>query len=75
MLHFKLPTNEYAIIVEEPIVILHGENDAVIPYSNAAKLKPLLKEKDIFITLPGTGHLDVGSQAVYIQAMDSILVL
>lgn len=56
MLHYRFPTNTFLPAVTAPITIFHGSNDELIPYSNAARLKPLLKPGDEFITIEGGGH-------------------
>ena len=53
MIHYKIPTYEYLQKVIAPVTILHGTADGVIPYSNAARLKPFLKPADKFITIEG----------------------
>jgi pimeloyl-ACP methyl ester carboxylesterase len=41
-----------------PVMIIHGDNDRVVPYSNGAKLFAALREdaRHKFITLEGAGH-------------------
>ncbi|HVU56716.1 MAG TPA: alpha/beta fold hydrolase, partial [Puia sp.] len=59
MLHFKFPTWQHLPQVTAPITIFHGASDGVVPYSNASRLKPLLKKGDEFITIDGGGHNDL----------------
>ncbi|MBS1604049.1 MAG: alpha/beta hydrolase [Bacteroidetes bacterium] len=75
MLHFHLPTNEYLPDVSAPVTIFHGDDDRTIPYGNSARLKPLLKRKDEFITIPGGGHNDLHSFPFFRQKLDSLLSL
>ncbi|MEJ7768040.1 MAG: alpha/beta fold hydrolase, partial [Chitinophagaceae bacterium] len=51
LIHYKFPTFQYLPQVTDPIVIFHGTNDWVVPYSNSLKLKPLLKANDVLITI------------------------
>ncbi len=73
MLHYHFPTNEYLPQVTAPIVIFHGTNDGVIPYSNAEKLKPLLKKNDEFVTIDGGSHNDLDKSPVFQMKLDSLL--
>ncbi|WP_153797943.1 alpha/beta hydrolase [Foetidibacter luteolus] len=73
MVKCKLPTNEYLPKVTAPVTIFHGTEDDVIPYSNAVKLKTLLKPGDEFITLPGGDHRNLNSFPVMQQKLDSLL--
>ena len=54
---YKIPTNEFLADVKYPVSIFHGSDDGVIPYRNAARLKPVLKPTDEFVTIEkGTHH-------------------
>jgi uncharacterized protein len=70
---YKIPSFEYLEKVNYPITIFHGTNDGVIPYSNAKKLKILLKPTDIFITVPGATHQNINATKIYFEIMDSLL--
>lgn len=56
LLRYKLKTWRYIRDCKMPIVLIHGDKDEVIPYSQSLKLKPLLKPSDRLITLPGQPH-------------------
>jgi len=73
MLHYHLPTNEYLPQVTAPIIIFHGTADGVIPYSNAKKLKPLLKKDDEFVTIEGGSHNDLNEFPIIKTKIDSLL--
>ncbi|HEX7906370.1 MAG TPA: alpha/beta fold hydrolase [Chitinophagaceae bacterium] len=75
MLHYKLPTNEYLPWVKAPITIFQGTDDRVIRYSNAKRLKELLKPADEFITIKGGSHNDLYEFKETIQKLDSLLRL
>ncbi|WP_207492231.1 alpha/beta hydrolase [Aridibaculum aurantiacum] len=59
MIRYKFPTNEYLAKVTAPVTIFHGTADGVIPYSNAQRLKEVLKQQDEFITIEGGSHNDL----------------
>ncbi|HMH22887.1 MAG TPA: alpha/beta fold hydrolase [Puia sp.] len=73
MLHYRFPNNEWLPGVTAPVSIFHGTSDGVIPYSNAARLKPLLKPGDEFITIEGGSHNDLYSFPLFRQKLDSLL--
>jgi len=70
---YKMPTNEYLRSVSAPVSIFHGTSDNVIPYTNAAKLKAVLKPSDAFITIPGGHHNDLPSFPQFNHNLDSLL--
>lgn len=73
MLKYRFPTNTYLPAVTAPITVFHGSNDGLIPYSNAALLKPLLKPGDEFITIEGGGHNDLHDFPLFREKLDSVL--
>ncbi|MES1225753.1 MAG: alpha/beta fold hydrolase, partial [Bacteroidota bacterium] len=73
MLHYHFPNNEYIKNVKAPILILHGTDDGVVPYSNAEKLKPLLKPEDKFVTIEGGSHNNLNDFTLFRRQLDSLL--
>jgi alpha-beta hydrolase superfamily lysophospholipase len=73
MIHMKIPTNEYISLVKAPILIVQGTDDGVVPYSNASRLKPLLKPSDFFVTIEGGSHNDLTKYEQYHKSLDSVL--
>ncbi len=73
MLHYHFPTNEYLKDATAPIIIFHGTDDGVVPYSNAKRLIPVLKHNDEFITIDGGSHNDLNSFPLFHQKLDSLL--
>ena len=73
MLHYKVPTYEYLQKVIAPITIFHGDDDGVIPYSNAQQLRPLLKATDQFITIEGGSHNNLYDFPLFRQKLDTLL--
>ena len=69
MLHYHFPTNTRMGNITAPITIFHGSSDGLIPYSNALRLKPLLKSGDEFITIEGGGHNDLHDYLTFRQAL------
>lgn len=73
LLKYKLATNEALPRCRMPIVLIHGDQDEVIPYSQALQLKELLKPGDTLITLPGAGHNGMTDDPAYRNAIKHIL--
>ena len=73
MLHYHFPSNEYLENVTAPIIIFHGTDDGVVPYSDAKKLIPVLKHSDKFITIEGGSHNDLNNFPIFHQTLDSLL--
>lgn len=73
MMHFHFPTHEFLEAVTAPVSIFHGTADVTVPYASANKLKPLLKPKDEFVTIPGGQHNNLTGYDVYTRKIDSLL--
>jgi pimeloyl-ACP methyl ester carboxylesterase len=73
MSNYKIPLYKYLQDVKDPVMIFHGTGDDVIPYSNALKLKPFLKEKDVFITIENGGHNNLNDSPLFNNTLDSLL--
>jgi alpha-beta hydrolase superfamily lysophospholipase len=73
MLHYRLPTNNYLLKVTEPVTVFHGTEDELIPYSNAIRLKSVLKKEDEFITIPGGTHRNLNNFPAMNKKLDSLL--
>jgi uncharacterized protein len=73
MLHYHFPVNEYLQNVTAPIIIFHGTDDGVVPYSNAYKLQSVLKRNDEFVTINDGSHNDLNDFPLFHQKLDSLL--
>jgi len=73
MAMLKLPVGKYLEDVLAPITIFHGDDDELIPYRCAAKLKGELKPADEFITIPGGRHNNLSGFEVFKTKLDSLL--
>lgn len=60
LVHFNMEENGNKIErfskIKAPIVIMHGSEDLIVPYSEALKMKEYFKEQAVLITLDGVGH-------------------
>jgi alpha-beta hydrolase superfamily lysophospholipase len=56
-----------------PVTIFHGTKDALIAYELAEKLRPVLTEKDTFITVPGGGHKNLTDFSEFQEGLDTFL--
>jgi pimeloyl-ACP methyl ester carboxylesterase len=73
MIHVKLPTYQFIPQVDEPILILHGTDDGLIPLSNARRLQVLLKPGDRFVTIEGGSHNDLAAFEEFRKAIANAL--
>lgn len=73
LLKYKLETYKYVTACKMPIILIHGDEDEVIPYSQSLKLKALLKKSDTLVTLNGQTHNGMTYNADYIKALEKIL--
>ncbi len=70
---YKFPTYKFLQDVTEPVTILQGTNDWIVPYRCAVKLKKVLKPADEFIVLEGGSHNDLDSFKRFHVVLDSLL--
>lgn len=73
LIHYEFPTYRFLPDVMEPITIIQGTDDGVVPYSQAQKLLPLLKPNDKFVTIEGGSHNDLSTYPIYQHVLDSLL--
>lgn len=71
---YNLGTTEYLDRINTPITILHGNNDELIPLSNAAHLLKFMKPKDAFYVFEKGKHNTLSQFDLYKKVVDSLLV-
>lgn len=69
----KLPSGKYLQDVFVSITIFHGDDDEVIPFRCAAKLKKVLKPTDEFVTIYDGRHNNLAEFDVFKRKLDSLL--
>jgi fermentation-respiration switch protein FrsA (DUF1100 family) len=50
--------------VRAPVLVVHGQNDTVVPISLGERLYGLARMPKRFVRIPGAGHNDLGVHAV-----------
>ena len=50
--------------VKAPVLVVHGENDAVVPVTFGERLYSLVQAPKRFVRIANAGHNDLGEQAV-----------
>lgn len=73
LLRYPLPTHEWIRQVAAPIVLFHGDQDAVVPYNSSVRLQALLKPTDQFVTISGGSHVDLLEQPQYEEVIAQLL--
>jgi pimeloyl-ACP methyl ester carboxylesterase len=56
-----------------PILLVHGDNDPVIPFDCSLQLKEDLKKTDIFVPIKGQDHNNFEENSTYLEAATSFL--
>ena len=73
-LPYKLPSFQYLQDVNCPILILHGTQDEVVPYSSGKKLYETLVNKNVrFITITNGKHNNLSEYKDYWEAVTNFL--
>jgi len=73
MIRYQFSTFEYLPKVTDPVIMIHGTDDGVIPYRHARRLKPLLKKTDKLVTVEGGAHNNLFSFPEVPLVIDSLL--
>jgi pimeloyl-ACP methyl ester carboxylesterase len=47
-----------------PVLVVHGDNDAVVPIALGKRLYGLIQAPKHFVSVAGAGHNDLGARAV-----------
>lgn len=69
----QFPNVEHLRQAALPILIFHGTRDLVVPYACAVKLKAVLKPGDLFITIQGGSHNNLGKFPEYQYQLEAWL--
>lgn len=59
LLRYRLPSNEWVKKIKSPILVIHGTDDQVIPYSHGQRLFNEVPGKKEFLTIKGGSHNDL----------------
>lgn len=73
LLKYPFETNVHLQNVKVPTLIVHGDQDAVLPFEGGKQLSELLKKTDLFVRLPGYGHDDMEKNADFRSALSTFL--
>ncbi len=73
LLKYKFESNQYITKVKSPIYILHGTNDAVIPFKSGKKLFKLVEAKATFLSFKNGTHSNLATFEKYQLFLDDIL--
>jgi pimeloyl-ACP methyl ester carboxylesterase len=73
LLKYPFETNVYLQGVKIPTLIVHGDQDAVLPYEGGEKLAELLNNSGRFVRLAGQGHDDLEENAEFRKAVSLFL--
>ncbi len=75
-LRYPLPTEDWLLQVQNPVLLVHGDADDVVPVSHSRRLKAVAPHAQLML-LPGVGHNNVQSSPAYraglTQALNEVL--
>ncbi|HPU50940.1 MAG TPA: alpha/beta fold hydrolase [Burkholderiaceae bacterium] len=72
LLRYPMRTDQVISQIEGPVLLLHGEADALIPASHSQALQSLASQGRAVI-VPGAGHGDVHEHPVYLRELRGTL--
>jgi len=72
-LKYKFSNKERLRSIECKKMIFHGTQDWIVPLPSAMKLKPLIKENDRFVIIPGGGHKNLRDFPIYHENLKEFL--
>lgn len=72
MLKYTFTNYAWIANVKAPILILHGDKDEVISYSQGQRLAAVSKDT-LLITIPEGTHNDLGDHDLYWKALNEFL--
>lgn len=73
MSKYEFPNYVHLPNVKAPVVIFQGTRDRLIPHRHAVRLVPLLRQNDLFITIPGGQHNNLSAFALYRRQLQMAL--
>lgn len=73
LLKYQFTTSDYLKQCKMPVVIFHGDDDQVIPYSHSLKLETQFKPQDTLIVIKNQDHNGITQNTDYNSALVKIL--
>lgn len=73
LIKFPMPTYKWLKYVQCPIHIIHGTDDALIPYKTSVKLSKIKPELTTLHTVIGGGHKNLNTFPTYHQMLSQII--
>lgn len=73
LVKYPFETNVHLSKVKAPVLLVHGDNDVVLPFSGSVDLSKLLKKGDQFLPLKGQGHDDLELNPRFCKSMIAFL--
>lgn len=56
LLEYKFETNKYLERIKSPVLLIHGDQDDILPFEGSIQLSKLLNKKSKFLPIKGQGH-------------------
>jgi pimeloyl-ACP methyl ester carboxylesterase len=68
LLRYPMPTHQWLPDVKMPVMLVHGENDDMIPITHAERLLQYRPDAEL-LRLPGFGHTDLHGAPLYTERL------
>jgi fermentation-respiration switch protein FrsA (DUF1100 family) len=65
VVHNRFPSREWIGDVDEPVLIVHGDADTVIPFAQGERLFGLAREPKRFVRMEGSDHATLTRDGIY----------
>ena len=72
VLRYPLRTDEVLPRIKTPLLLLHGQDDALIAPAHSQRLKQLAPQAQLLI-VPGAGHGDIHTFSAYLEALHAAI--
>lgn len=73
LLTYRFKNDEKSSRIDVPTLVLHGDNDEVIPFAMGEELYEKLHQPKRFLRLQGARHNDITSHPEYLPGLDKFL--
>ena len=72
LLRYPLRTDQWLPKIKSPILLIHGEQDTLIPPSHSKTLKTIVKQARLLL-IPGAAHADIHKFDLYLKEFGGVL--
>lgn len=74
LLEYKFETNKYLEHLKKPVLLVHGDQDEVLPFDCSVALSKLLDKDDCFLAIKGQGHNGFEENEIFKSAVSQFFM-